>query len=372
VKPRASQRLLLVLGGAVVLAGLSAFVGSKMESPAQVAASARPPAPSVPRVPVRYGVLRSTVALRAEVTESSPISIGVPASIGRADPVVTALPARPGARVVEGALLLSVAERPVFVLRGAIPAFRDMKQGVKGVDVRQLQAGLRRLGLYSGGDPTGFYGPATAAAVRQLYARRGYDTIGGGVAHGEVVFLRSLPQRVLGVAVPVGGLARRARGAAVLTIGSGHVVLRGAVDPVRASGLHVGMSGMAVSEVKGRTFRVRVVGLGDAATSDPASGVGDVVVTLSAVEHLAKALLGQNVGVTLTTQSTGKKVLIVPIAAVVTHADGTSVVTVVDEHGRTRPVDVRTGLVKNGEVAVTPLTRPGLSAADSVAVGRSR
>jgi Putative peptidoglycan binding domain len=371
MRPRGYRRLLLVLVAAVALAAISAFVGGRMESPAQVAASARPPAPSIPRVRVRYGVLRSTVALRADVTESSPVAVGAPRSTGGDDPVVTALPLKPGAPVVEGALLLSVAERPVFVLRGAIPAFRTMKEGVRGVDVRQLQAGLRRLGLYDGGDPTGLYGPATAAAVTRLYARRGYAPIGGGLAHGEVVFVRSLPQRVLSVAVPLGGLARRARGAAVVVIGSGHVVLRGSVDPVRASGIRVGMRGTAVSEVEGRTFPVRVVALGGGATLDPASGVGDVSVTLAPVEHVAQALLGQNVGVTLTTRSTGRKVLIVPIAAVVTRADGTSIVTVVDDHGRTRPVDVRVGLVKNGEVAVTPLERPGLSAADSVEVGRT-
>src|SRR5438552_8455688 len=115
---RAYRTLILVLVGAVALAAVSVLVGSRMESPAQVAANARPPTPSVPKVRVRSGILKATVAFRAEVSESSPVAIRTPTSIGSADPVVTAMLLKRGALASEGDLVMSVAERPVFVLRG--------------------------------------------------------------------------------------------------------------------------------------------------------------------------------------------------------------------------------------------------------------
>src|SRR3712207_7324688 len=48
------------------------------------------------------------------------------------------------ARVGEGAVVMSVAGRPVFVLRGAQPSHRDIGPGSKGPDVRQLEAADRK------------------------------------------------------------------------------------------------------------------------------------------------------------------------------------------------------------------------------------
>jgi peptidoglycan hydrolase-like protein with peptidoglycan-binding domain len=341
-----------------------------MSSPAQIAATAKPPPRSIPKVRVRRGVLRTTVAFRANVSDTSPIEIGAPLSIGSDDPVITAMAVKRGGSVSEGDLIMAVAGRPVLVLEGKIPAFRDIVFGSRGVDVRQLQAALKHLDLYAGGDRKGVYGKATLNAVKKLYWQTGHRPVGNGIAHGEVVFVPSLPQRVVKVAAHVGDTAKAE--SPIVTIGSGHVLLRGLVDSVSASALKKGMDGTAISETQGKSFRVRVRSLGAGSNSDKGGGSDQVNVTLIPKGRFDQKLLGENVGVTVTASSTRAKVLIVPIAAVVTRADGTSVVTVVNDRDQTRLVRVKPGLVENGEIAVIPLQHSALSASDWVAVSRSQ
>jgi hypothetical protein len=373
---RSGRWVLLLLVGSVLLAVFSAFVGSKMSSPAQIAATAKPPPRSIPKVRVHRGVLRATVAFRAKVSDTSPTLIGMPSSIGSDYPVITAMAMKRGKQVSEGDLVMAVAGRPVFVLEGKISTFRDIALGTKGVDVRQLQAALERLGLYRGGDHKGVYGKATRAAVKKLYAHVGYRPLSGGIARGEVIFVPSLPQRVMRIAVHVGGTVGAAGNGgtgstSVVTLGSGHVLLLGLVDSVSASALKKGMNGTAVSETQGKSFRVRVRSVGSGSGSDqPTTNPNRVTVALKPRGHTAQKLLGENVGVSVTASSTRAKVLIVPITAVVTNADGASVVTVVNDRDQTRLVKVKPGLVQNGEIAVSPLDRTALSASDWVAVGQ--
>lgn len=386
---RSAHWLILLMVGALILAIFSAFVGSKMSSPAQIAADAKPPRPSIPKVRVRFGVLKATATFRAEVDDSTPISVGVPKSIGDADPIVTAMNVHRGQVVSEGDVVMSVATRPVFVLKGKIPAFRDMALGARGPDVKQLKAALRRLGFYSGTDPGRLYGKATVAAVKSLYRHAEYRSTNGGVVHGEVVFVPTLPQRILSVAVHVGGTAGAtgngdtgngdtgsalvtgdAGSTSVVSIGSGNVLLRGSVDSVSASVLKKGMNGIAISETRGKSFRVRVRSLSAGSNSDQGGGADQVNVTLKPVGHFDQKLLGENVGVSVTASSTHTKTLIVPVAAVVTRADGTSVITVVNDRDQTRLVRVKPGLVEKGEIAVAPLVHSALSASDWVAVSK--
>lgn len=366
--------LLALLGTTVIVAIGSFLVGSHLASPAQVAANARAPKPTTPHVAVRYGVLRATVAFRADVTESSTVNITTPTSVPPARPVITSLSISRGAAVHEGQVVASVAERPLFVLQGRIQAFRAMKEGLHGIDVQQLQAALRRLGLFSGGDPRGTYGVATRAAVRQLYAGAGFTDPGGAVPLGEITFVRSLPQTVLAVDAHTGDLVAGqnaelgATGIRIATIGSGSPVLRGQVSVLAASGLHVGMTGQASSAFNNQTFRVRVTAISHRAAQEQGSAASEVSVELKPTSTLDPSFLGQNVGISITAKTTGNKVLIVPAVAVTTRADGSSYVTVVDGPDKLRTVEVKPGLSAEGYLAVTPING-ALSASDSVAVG---
>ena len=107
-----------------------------------------------------------------------------------------------GADFDAGAVLGSVAERPVIALSGAIPAYRSLEVGATGSDVAQLQTGLQALG-HVVADRSGTYGRSTAAAVYSMYLDRGFSAVAPGgspatrrdasVPFGEVTFLPSLP-----------------------------------------------------------------------------------------------------------------------------------------------------------------------------------
>jgi len=74
----------------------------------------------------------------------------------------------------DGAVLLTTSGRPVFILQGEVPAYRDLAPGISGDDVRQLEAGLKRLGFDSG-PIDGTYDEQTSAAVADWYTSAGWQ-----------------------------------------------------------------------------------------------------------------------------------------------------------------------------------------------------
>lgn len=174
----ARRRLLTaVLVSVLVTAGALA-VSTRLRSPAQVAAEAAPPPPSVLTEPVRRRVLTATVVLRGRVSADQSVDV---VARGGADglPVVTAVRVGYGATVQPAQVLMEISGRPVFALPGAVPAYRDLRPGASGRDVAQLQRALDTLGFGSG-DSDGVYGPGTETAVRDFYRSKGYDPLPAG------------------------------------------------------------------------------------------------------------------------------------------------------------------------------------------------
>jgi multidrug efflux pump subunit AcrA (membrane-fusion protein) len=176
----ASRRIKLL---ATVLAGVAAFAafawvaGAHIESPADVAARTAPPTPSPILVPVEQRVLGTSLVTRgtARFGLPQPVSLA-PSTLKPAAGVITLLPLR-NAQVAEGGLLLTASGRPVFVLQGDLPMYRDLVPGLRGDDVRQLEQALTRLG-FDPGPVDGLYDPQTAAAVAQWYKARGWEPFG--------------------------------------------------------------------------------------------------------------------------------------------------------------------------------------------------
>ncbi len=77
---------------------------------------------------------------------------------------------------------------PVFAFSGEVPAYRDLRRGVEGPDVLQLQRGLARVGLLSADAVDGKFGAGTDRAVRELMKRAGGD-YGGVLPLGSVLFV---------------------------------------------------------------------------------------------------------------------------------------------------------------------------------------
>ncbi|MEU3604920.1 peptidoglycan-binding protein [Streptomyces sp. NPDC035033] len=162
--------------GAVLLAGAGVFAGTVIKSPAQVAAEAAPPPADVLTAPVERRVLHETVVLRGTVAAGQTVQVAPVVSGGEGGtPVVTKTPFAVGAAVRPGQVLLEISGRPLFVLPGRLPVYRDLRPGATGDDVAQLQTALAGLGYGRGGDPEGTYGAGTKAAVEGFYAAAGYD-----------------------------------------------------------------------------------------------------------------------------------------------------------------------------------------------------
>ncbi|HYZ33835.1 MAG TPA: peptidoglycan-binding protein [Crenalkalicoccus sp.] len=176
----ASRRVKTLLGllGIVVAAAAGAGVASfSIESPAEVAARTGPPAPSPILVPIERRVLSSDVVTRGTVRFGLPQPFSIaPSGLKAAPGLIATLPLR-NATVEEAQALLAASGRPVFVLAGKVPAYRDLVPGIAGDDVRQLEEALARLG-FGPGPVDGVYDRRTSEAVAAWYTSRGWEPFG--------------------------------------------------------------------------------------------------------------------------------------------------------------------------------------------------
>ncbi|WP_354248968.1 peptidoglycan-binding protein [Bradyrhizobium sp. LA2.1] len=152
-------------------------MGSRIQSPAEMAARTAPPEPSPILVPVESRVLSSDVVTRGTVRFGLPQPISIaPSTVKGGAGLISSLP-RPNAQFNEGDVIMSASGRPVLVLRGAAPAFRDMLPGTSGSDVQQLEEALARLG-FDPGPVDGNYDQRTSLAVERMYQKAGWDAFG--------------------------------------------------------------------------------------------------------------------------------------------------------------------------------------------------
>ena len=176
----ASNRIVVLSSVLVTIAVASVVAwvaGSKIESPADAAARTAPPTPSPILVPVEKRVLESHVVTRgaARFGLPQPVSIA-PSSLKPQSGLITTLPLR-NTQFAEGAVLLTASGRPVFVLQGQVPSYRDLTPGTTGEDVRQLEQGLKRLG-FDPGPVDGVYDQLTGSAVARWYQSKGQEPFG--------------------------------------------------------------------------------------------------------------------------------------------------------------------------------------------------
>ncbi|MFD7687727.1 peptidoglycan-binding protein [Streptomyces sp. NPDC059781] len=185
---------LTVVVAAVALVGAGGwFAGSRMQSPADAAASHRPPEAGPVTVTAERRSLTASVVAQGSVEFDSPQSVTLAGPVGSPDSGfgdagagdsvaqrVTKAPAA-GAEVKEGDVLMQVSGRPVLVLRGTVPMYRTLGPGASGDDVEQLQRALARLG-FNPGSASGTYGQSDAAAVSRWYESKGYRAMEPTVA----------------------------------------------------------------------------------------------------------------------------------------------------------------------------------------------
>ena len=172
----------LAVGGVLIAVVAAALIGwqfgRQVQSPAEAAASAAAPEPSLITVEVELVELATRLIVRGDIVYDEPESLGLSGSLGPTveAPVVTRV-VEEGGTLDEGQLALEVAGRPVLFLQGEIPMYRDLRPGSSGVDVEQLELALARLGYY-GGTPDDTWDVQTGAAIESWYGDAGYEAEG--------------------------------------------------------------------------------------------------------------------------------------------------------------------------------------------------
>ena len=177
-----------------VSAGAGWWLGRGIRSPAQIAAEAEPPEASLITVQVERTELSANVITRADVGYDDPAILSLGGSLGgvTGSLVVTAVPER-GEELTEGEAVIEIAGRPVFLLEGPIPVFRDMRPGAVGPDVLQVEQSLVRLGFLSE-EADQVWNDDTEAAVEAWYQDRGYQA--NGISEQEETALKTARNRV--------------------------------------------------------------------------------------------------------------------------------------------------------------------------------
>ncbi|HEU0131188.1 MAG TPA: peptidoglycan-binding domain-containing protein [Mycobacteriales bacterium] len=428
VRNRRHVLLSLVLAAVLVaVGGLAA--STRIKSPAELAAETRPPVPTLLTATVVREVLSSTVVVRGTVTAERRLEITPAAAVGAEALVVTRVRKPAGATVAAGDVVVDVSGRPLYALLGQFPAYRDIKPGDRGDDVRQLQAALAALRYSTPLD--GVFANATRRAVTAFYRDRGYEppvagdaaalaaaeqavteatrqlrearrsddsaaasaaaselaaarrqhaallaVSGSYVPRGEVAFLPSFPAYVAGLSARVGEAVK----APLLTLTAGLLVVRGEVGTDQAGLVRQGMRVEIADEVSGVTVPGKVTHIGGAversssgdgsgdptAPPAPAAGVGLLV---TPAKPLSTESLGHEVRLTVVAARSAGPVLAVPVAAITSGANGDTYVTVVGRGGAQRRVPVRAGMSGSGLVEITPLTDDAVAPGDAVVTG---
>ncbi|GAA0584818.1 hypothetical protein GCM10010172_82260 [Paractinoplanes ferrugineus] len=406
--------LLWIAAGTTVLSATGLVLSSMIKSPAQLAAETQAPARTRLTAVVQSRVLRETVVLRGTVAQARTLD-ATPTSVFEAQRlVVTGIRAKAGDWVKEGQVVGEVSGRPVILLRGDFPAYRDIRPGSAGKDVTQLQKALRSLG-YSVDDESTM-GWSTKAALRKLYTSLGFavpdtgETDNEAVAAararakeanrlrdqappagkpaaatvadqadsdleqleartgtmmplGEVIFVPAFPARVAQLGQAVG----REVQAPFLRLSVGQVIASGDLTGADPRGIKTGQP--AQLAIGSETFPGKVTSIG--ATQKKDGDAGDAgppsfTVVVTPDKPLNTKFISAEARLTVVVKSSQKPVLVVPVAAVSAGADSQTYVTVAGPGDGEKVVVVTVDDSGDGYLAIRG---PGLKAGDEVLVG---
>ena len=381
------RTLVLSLVAAVVASSIITWVANEwIRSPAEIAAQTAPPDAAPILVPVVEQVLATKVVTRGTGRYGSPREVAVTSSALKTGPrVVTSVPVV-GSQLEEGDVLLTISGRPVFVLEGIQPSYRDLGPGMSGRDVKQLEQALERLGL-DPGPVDGSYDAQTEDAVEALNGRHGFpavvatdaqlaearpleaELVAGSRAESgvqlpadEVVFLPATPLRVSAVPAAVGDPPS----GPLVTVTSSAIVVDAFVPVEEASLIREGAEVLIDEPDLGITATGTVGLVAERPGTHGADGF-HVYFRVAVDEGAPAGVIGASLRLTIPIRSTTSTELTVPLSAVSLGPDGGSRVQRSSGDGF-EVVPVQTGLSADGYVTVTPLEGV-LADGDLVVVG---
>ena len=262
----------------------------------------------------------------------------VDGTLGYADPrtvtpklpgTITWLPA-PGATVTANHRLLEVDGKGVYLFDGDVPAFRALKPGLTGTDVRQLQ---RNLGVTT----TGTYDDATTEAVKSWQRDKGLPET-GAIELGRIVFQPG-PRRIGETTATVGGAP------APMTTTATRRTVTVALDTAKADLARTG-DRVEIELPSGETTTGTIDEIGRVATPQPEA---DPTIELT-ISTRARGLDQAPVEVRLERER-AQNALTIPVTALLALPKGAFAVEL-RENGTRRTVRVEPGLFAGGSVEI--------------------
>ncbi|WP_431925596.1 peptidoglycan-binding protein [Amycolatopsis tucumanensis] len=344
---RRRRRLRWIGAGAVAVALLGAGTAVIL---ARAGASPATALPEGPAAPATAEVVRTDLA--AQETEDGTLGYGAERSLtGKLPGTITGLPAANDV-IERGEAVYTVDAKPVPLLYGNIPLYRELAAGMaKGPDVQVLEENLRALGYTGFGTPDTTFTDATATALKRWQKALGLEQTGR--LSPDAVVVRPGAVRVASVTAQIGDPAG---GEIAKLTGTQRVVTVQLV--VSKRGIAKQGDKVELNITGGGATRGTVSSVGSTATpgEEGEEATIDVVVTLDD-PAAAGQLDSAPVDVTFTTGNR-PAVLAVPVGALVALAEGGLAVEVVEGDG-TRLVAVQTGLFARGMVEVRGDLREG-------------
>lgn len=280
--------------------------------------------------------------------------------------ILTSLPAV-GQVIKSGQAMYRVDNKPVILLRGkALPAYRNLSEGLSGPDVKQLNAALVALGYAGDYGPkatSDYFGESTKYAVERLQDALSV-TEDGRISLGEVVFLPTDQLRVTKVNGTYG--AGAPSGQTLLEATSVRRIVNVAMDATLADTVKVGDK--ATVTLPSGDVPAVVSSIGRVATTTDTGTTIPVNVRLKD-EKSAAGLDAASVEVVVTSGSK-KNVLAAPVTALLAKSGGGYDVEVVDAEGTHHLQPVQIGMI-DGEAGLVEVSGTGLAEGQQVVVPAS-
>ncbi|OAR25036.1 peptidoglycan-binding protein [Streptomyces sp. ERV7] len=339
----------LALGAAAVAAGVTGgalFLGEGSDAGASARRGDLPPATA--KV-VRTDLVRSkTVDGKLDFAQRRAVKSAVEGTVTVA--------ASEGRTVELGQALYELNDKPVTLLYGPVPMFREMKAGDRGSDVLQLERGLRDLGYGSGLHVDTEYDRYTEAAVKRWQKSLNREST-GRVGKGDVVFQ---PGQIKVVAADAALADQVAPGGTVLTIAATRPVVRAQLEQTDGA-LTSKNTKVDVTLPSGRTVAGKVAGTVRPEEPESASGSGAGAQKGITVEIVldggASAVSGEDAKASASVRFVSeahKGVLAVPVEAVVALRGENGGYGLQIVQGTTsKMVRVETGMTADGRIEVS-------------------
>jgi hypothetical protein len=284
--------------------------------------------------------------------------------VNQASGAFTALPAV-GQVIRQGQVLCAVNGNPVVLLTGSIPDYRTMVQGMRGLDVAQLNTDLLALGDGSTAGPTAgsdTFTAGTAAAVATLQRRVGAQPT-GVLGIGQVIFLPSAA-RITTVSAALGSSAQAGANIATSTSPNRDVTVD--LDAAEQSQINIG-DHVVITLPNNTTTPGVVTAVGAVATTPASGGSPTITVDISPTRPAATGTLDQApVQVAITTAGV-QGVLVVPVNALLALSGGGYAVEAVTAAGIHQLLAVTVGLFDDAD-GLVQVSGPRLAAGQRVVV----